>query len=1042
MAFFTLLLIYAAVFLLSELFKPKPDTENAKPSGLGDFNFPTATEGRAVPLLWGTIEITAPNIIWYGDLRTDRIREKIKRGLFSSKSITIGYQYFVGIQFGLCRGPMDGPHDGLMRIRVDDEQIYDTFTTSPQSALGSGNILVDEPEFFGEDAGGIVGNFGVFPGTETQARSTYLESVVTQSPDILPAYRGTFYVIAEQIYIGDAPRLRPFKFTVRRIPDGLSLGTDALVNDLDANLMNVLFEVLTNADWGLAISVSAIDTAGLVTHGATLAAEGNGFSALLDTPRKTDLIIREIENQADGILIRDTSTGQYSFRLIRESNIPSPKSSLPSMDSANTQSVDFSRATWSETTNEVRLDYPDPEKDYAKSFALAQDMANTNIQQANVSVTERYMGVKNAALANQLAWRDIRTLAVPLAKATIVVNREFYTLKPGDPFLLTWPALGITDFLMRVNRLNFGEILNNKITVDAVEDIFTEQDASFGDPIDSGWVPLQQTVTALSQIDQLIFETPRNMNLQDPDNPLQIPRITTVARLSGGAGDEYVTLTREGFSKSLMGAATYIENVGATPNFVVAGELRVTLDATGDAGVFPLLGGATVEVNQFPGDTLLPLVDDAARTDSEINNLITMVYVTDGSAPGSPDFDRDKGEFILYTQALSSSGGSPLVQGVTLSDCYRGALDSRVQRWPAGAKVWFLGFGGIGISSEVFSNEFWVDAKILPSTQDSGALPEASADSTNAIQIDDGFRVNLPLAPNELIINAIRYQDSLTISVNSSAISYDYTRLNWRTVGGVNTIEGLNTDGSTFDPAGQNVGDGLSYIWQLYDEGSPNIGSPNVISRGETAVDDASNDGFSIPVNDIYGVVADPNGGRLRIEIQGFHRTTSPGLASREKLIHSFDWTGASVAFGGPYDFGTFLGRIPYGAVVSPGVVVVPQGSPGSPHAITLLQVRLAQGAIIDDGPGTGENGKLYILTNDASPATLLFNAQTSSPATQTLFSSIAGPGSPQNWVDSTVNMLHYHNTGRPIFFQIEDQANSRVVAWGILEPQTNTVPD
>ena len=1042
MGFFVYLLIYAAAFLLSELFAPKPETENARPSGLGDFNFPTATEGRAVPIIWGTVEISAPNIVWYGDLRTDRIREKVKTGIFSSKKITSGYEYYVGIQFALCRGPMDGPYDGLMQIKVDDDPIFDTFTVSPQSATPSGDIIINEPTLFGENSGGIVGTFSVFPGTETQARSTYLESVIQRSPDTLPAFRGTHYIVAEQIYVGNQPSLRPFKFTARRIPDGLNLATGSpgtgteLVNGLDANPMNVLYEILTDEDWGLAIPDSSIDLNTLRANAQVLFTEGNGFSAILDNPRKAEAVIQEIERQVDGILVLDASTGQYSFTLIRESQIPSPVSSLPLINQENAEAVEFSRASWSETTNQIRVDYVDPTKNFKQSFALAQDMANEIIQQSNVSSTERFMGVKNAALANQLAWRDLRALAIPLAKASITANRELYQLKPGDLFTLTWPPLGITGLLMRVNRLNFGELLSNKITVDAVEDVFTSQAASFGDPIVSGWAPLTQVVTALAEIDQLIFETPRNMNLQDPDNPLQFPRITTLARLTGGAGDEYATLTREGNTKVTMQGAAYTENTGTTPNFIVAGELRTALPATDDAGAFPAQGASAVVVNPI-SESLAPLIDASARPESDLNNLVTLVYVTAGSVPGSPDLDRDHGEFILYTQAVESVGGSPTVTGLQLNDCYRGVMDSAIQGWPAGSKVWFVGFGGAGISSEVFTDQFWVDAKILPSTQESGTLAEGSADPTNAVQIDEGFRLNRPLSPNELIIGGSRYADAKAVDVSDTATTVSFTALNWRTVGGVNSVEGLNTDGSTFDPGGADSGDLLSYSWEVHDEGSPSIGSPSLILADETAADQSAYS-FQIEPNDFFAMVADPNGGRLRIEVEAQHQTTSPGLVSRERLLHSYNWTNAEAMWF--YDPTLNLGRIPYATVVSPGIIVNQPGSPGSPSVVPTLRIRFATGARMGDG--TGEEGKLYLLIDDGSPAQLIYNAQTDSPATTTVFSNINDGNSPSNFTGKTINILHYHTTGRPIFMQVENQATGSILAWAVLEPQTSTVPN
>jgi hypothetical protein len=67
--FWIAFLQYIAVFLISELLRPKPDIENAKPASLGDFQFPTADEGRAVPIVWGTVRLNGPNIGWFGDLR-------------------------------------------------------------------------------------------------------------------------------------------------------------------------------------------------------------------------------------------------------------------------------------------------------------------------------------------------------------------------------------------------------------------------------------------------------------------------------------------------------------------------------------------------------------------------------------------------------------------------------------------------------------------------------------------------------------------------------------------------------------------------------------------------------------------------------------------------------------------------------------------------------------------------------------------------------------------------------------------------------------
>ena len=66
-----LLILVVVLTVVAELLRPKPDIENARPAGLGDFDFPTATEGRAIPVVFGTVKIAGPNVVWYGDLLVD-----------------------------------------------------------------------------------------------------------------------------------------------------------------------------------------------------------------------------------------------------------------------------------------------------------------------------------------------------------------------------------------------------------------------------------------------------------------------------------------------------------------------------------------------------------------------------------------------------------------------------------------------------------------------------------------------------------------------------------------------------------------------------------------------------------------------------------------------------------------------------------------------------------------------------------------------------------------------------------------------------------
>ncbi|MFN3615207.1 MAG: hypothetical protein ACK4WC_11710 [Rubrimonas sp.] len=65
------LLLSAISYALS----PRPRVETPRAAGLDDVSLPTAEEGRPIPVVFGTVLITGPNVVWAGDLRVDPIRK-------------------------------------------------------------------------------------------------------------------------------------------------------------------------------------------------------------------------------------------------------------------------------------------------------------------------------------------------------------------------------------------------------------------------------------------------------------------------------------------------------------------------------------------------------------------------------------------------------------------------------------------------------------------------------------------------------------------------------------------------------------------------------------------------------------------------------------------------------------------------------------------------------------------------------------------------------------------------------------------------------
>lgn len=70
-------LAYLAVIVISAFvasaLAPKPPAP--KPASLADFDIPTAEEDREIPVVFGTVTITGPNVIFNGNLRSEAIRK-------------------------------------------------------------------------------------------------------------------------------------------------------------------------------------------------------------------------------------------------------------------------------------------------------------------------------------------------------------------------------------------------------------------------------------------------------------------------------------------------------------------------------------------------------------------------------------------------------------------------------------------------------------------------------------------------------------------------------------------------------------------------------------------------------------------------------------------------------------------------------------------------------------------------------------------------------------------------------------------------------
>jgi len=736
MAIWFTLLLFAASFALSQFLQPGPDIENARPAGLGQFQFPTATEGRVIPLVWGTTLVKGPNVVWHGDLVPEAITERVKTNLWSSKKVIVGFRYKLGVQMGVCRGSDDDTTNPLkfLRVFVGEKEFANSDGSNPlgASGLSEGSVSFANDDFLGgEDngKGGISGTVTFRPGSRTQSIPAYLRAQQALTNNKTPRYTGTGYALLERVNLGTSPQIDPWWFEVQRMPDPVGLGGNNRVNGgKDLNPVSAIAEILLNQEWGMRQTLGKINVSNFQSAGATLFSEENGFSYAQDTEIEAGELLRNIERQIDGVLFQDRSTGLWTINLARESD-----TSVLALDESNVLEVQrFARASFDDTANQVLTPFQSRAREYADSYGREQDLGN--ITQRGGTVVSRsvnYTGVKNEALANQLAARDLLTFSYPLASAKLVVNRQAWVVNPTD--VVTWSseALGIVGLEFRVTRINFNTLLDGRITLDLVENIFALGQSSNTAGDAGEWTPpvaVLEAYNADNPPEAVIIEAPRAFVERDPDSPALFPRLWFGARNKGDGALVYDLTDVNG-------------NVDGTASaFLVQGELDSALAISGgsSAVTFEIVAGASAM------SEILAALEDVSSGEVG-SNLAQLILI---------------GDEIIGVESVTDLGTS-----IRVDVGYRGFLDTVPAAHSSGDAVYVLSAGG-NLTETVFASGA---RRIITEALGSIRLAGASAYS-DTVTLEDRF--NSPYPPAQVTWNGSDFPASIDFGLSQSGIPF------------------------------------------------------------------------------------------------------------------------------------------------------------------------------------------------------------------------------------------------------------------------------
>jgi hypothetical protein len=447
---------FVATTIISIALAPRPP--KAKAASLEDFTVPTAEEGRSIPVIFGTVRITGPNVVWYGDLDKKPIK---KKSLFGS-SQTTGYKYYLGLHYVLSFGPIDE----FMAWEWDDKIAWSG------SRSTSGTESIDLPKLFGgkNGEGGLVGFFDLDMGEQTQSPNAYLLANIGAP---LSAYRGVTSVVWKGGYVGKSQYLKPVSFTVRRTAAGWEGGTcwnpaDVTV-DGGMNPAHIVYEVLTNSNFGYGEPGASIDEVSFGAAADQFVTENFGLNIQWVNTDELEGFLGEVCSHAGMVLGEDPTTGKYTLTLLRDNYVAADLDLID--EDTVIEMVRYSRQGWGETVNEINVFYTDPDS-FKSTGVPVHDLGNIRSQGRVISQAVQFPGIRNAGVAQTVAARELAQRSTPLGRGTIRCSRRAWKYQQGHVFRFSWEKEGLVDVVHRVMAIRKGTLEDGSIEIDIAEDIF------------------------------------------------------------------------------------------------------------------------------------------------------------------------------------------------------------------------------------------------------------------------------------------------------------------------------------------------------------------------------------------------------------------------------------------------------------------------------------------------------------------------------------------------------------------------------------------
>lgn len=415
-----------------------------------------------------------------------------------SKSVTIGFKYYMDILMGVSRGELDE----ITEIQVSE------LTAWKGSITGNTTIQINAPDLFGGEKkeGGIQGTLQVFMGAKTQVFPNSIKSMIG---GIVPSFRGRCTLYFSGLVCAMSPYPKAWRMRVRRWSKGWNGAvwnpSQALINmtadDGSAvkamNPAHIIYQCMTDPSWGRGFDSSRLDSASFLAAAQQLYNEGFGLCLLWSRQDTITQFIQTVLDHIGAVHYLHPRTGKFVLKLIRD-DYDHAAGTTYSYANGVVSVEDLTLAAPDSAINSVVVKYTDPVTGNQLTCVPVENLGGITMAAAVNQQTTNYFGLPNNAFATRLAERDLMANMGFLRRLTVHMDRRGWDKMPGDIIALALPNHGIERMLFRVGKVTHSNLVEGGIALTVVQDVFGLPSTSTVKRQAPGWVAPDQTARAVT----------------------------------------------------------------------------------------------------------------------------------------------------------------------------------------------------------------------------------------------------------------------------------------------------------------------------------------------------------------------------------------------------------------------------------------------------------------------------------------------------------------------------------------------------------------